>query len=102
MSAAPKLRLFDRPSPRKKDRTVLKPHHLEHLQTWASYDGLTDAEFSHILDCSPSNARGRRTELVGMGLVEDSGATRKTPAGVAATVWCATAAGKALLRKVNR
>lgn len=52
-------------------------------------EGATDLELQAILQApgGPSNLRPRRAELVGDGLLEDSGAKRETPAGKTATVW---------------
>jgi hypothetical protein len=40
--------------------------------------GATDEEVSESLGMNPSTVRPRRLELIGMGLVADSGRTRKT------------------------
>lgn len=52
--------------------------------------GLTDAECQQVLHLDPSTQRPRRIELVRMGLVVDSGETRKTKSGRKATVWRST------------
>jgi hypothetical protein len=49
--------------------------------------GLTDEELQDMLHMNPSTQRPRRVELVRMGLVRNSGRTRKTRAGLSATVW---------------
>lgn len=53
-------------------------------------DGCTDEEMQLALKMNPSTQRPRRGELVGMGLVKDSGRTRRTRSGRRATVWVAT------------
>ena len=52
--------------------------------------GYTDEELQNVLGMNPSTQRPRRIELVAAGLVADSGTTRKTRSGRAATVWVAT------------
>ena len=47
----------------------------------------TDDDMQHGLNMNPSTQRPRRIELVAAGLVRDSGTTRKTRTGRAATVW---------------
>jgi hypothetical protein len=49
--------------------------------------GATDEETQFALAMNPSTQRPRRVELVDMGLVKDSGTTRKTASGRSATVW---------------
>lgn len=49
--------------------------------------GATDEEICHALKLNPSTARPRRVELVERGKVYDSGLTRKTRSGRAATIW---------------
>ena len=49
--------------------------------------GLTDEEMQTISGIPPSTQRPRRIELVGKGLVRDSGAKRKTVSGRQAVVW---------------
>ena len=49
--------------------------------------GLTDEEMQGLLDMNPSTQRPRRSELVALGLVMDSGRTRPTRSGRQATVW---------------
>ena len=49
--------------------------------------GLTDRECQIALCMSGDTQRPRRVELVRMGLVRDSGRTRKTGTGREATVW---------------
>ena len=53
----------------------------------ARSDGMIDEELQAALGMNPSTQRPRRIELVEMGLVVDSGETRKTASGRAATVW---------------
>jgi hypothetical protein len=48
---------------------------------------LTDEEMQVRLEMNPSTQRPRRIELVGMGLVVDSGTTRKTRSGRSAVAW---------------
>jgi hypothetical protein len=60
------------------------------LDELAAYsEGLTDEELQMALPMNPSTERPRRIELVRMGLVADSGRTRRTMAGRQATVWVA-------------
>ena len=54
-----------------------------------SYLGQTDEEIALAWELNPSTSRPRRIELVNAGLVVDSGRTRKTISGRAATVWIA-------------
>jgi protein tyrosine/serine phosphatase len=49
--------------------------------------GMTDEEIQRALKLNPSTERPRRIELVQAGKVRDSGRTRKTKSGRAATVW---------------
>lgn len=49
--------------------------------------GATDEEIQNGLTMNPSTQRPRRIELVNLGLVADSGCTRRTRSGRAATVW---------------
>ncbi len=49
--------------------------------------GATDHELAVALGMNPSTVRPRRLELVESGAVVDSGQTRPTPSGRAATVW---------------
>jgi DNA-binding IclR family transcriptional regulator len=51
--------------------------------------GMTDEEIQRALKLNPSTERPRRIELVQAGKVRDSGRTRKTASGRAATVWAA-------------
>ena len=51
--------------------------------------GATDEEIQDALDMNPSTERPRRVELVKLGLVEDSGETRKTRSNRSAVVWTA-------------
>jgi hypothetical protein len=52
-----------------------------------SNNGRTDEEIQRMLKLNPSTQRPRRIELVQSGMVRDSGRTRKTASGRAATVW---------------
>jgi hypothetical protein len=52
-----------------------------------STHGRTDEEIQRMLKLNPSTQRPRRIELVQAGKVRDSGRTRKTKGGRAATVW---------------
>jgi len=52
-----------------------------------STHGRTDEEIQRMLKLNPSTQRPRRIELVQAGKVRDSGRTRKTKSGRAATVW---------------
>jgi hypothetical protein len=62
---------------------------LDYLQNLRGRDGATDEELQQDLDM-PANTR----ELQNMGLIVDSGTTRKTKSGRAAVVWkLATAQG---------
>lgn len=49
--------------------------------------GQTDEEIQDYLELNPSTERPRRIELLRKGLILDSGVTRKTKSGRAATVW---------------
>lgn len=49
--------------------------------------GATDHETAAALGFPLQTVCARRNELLGTGLVQDSGKTRKTPYGCAATVW---------------
>ena len=49
--------------------------------------GATDEMMQFGLSMNPSTQRPRRIELLRMGLIVDSGLTRKTSSGRAATVW---------------
>jgi hypothetical protein len=55
----------------------------------SSADGLTDEEVQLRLGMPGSTQRPRRIELVAMGLVADSGRTRKTASGRSAAVYIA-------------
>ena len=60
---------------------------------WA-VGGATDEAIALALHMSPSTERPRRVELVEQGWVIDAGFTRKTRAGVNATVWRLTQRGR--------
>ena len=80
-----------------------KPSHLLFLEALAgSKDGLTDYELAGKTGKRESNTRGRRGELCKLGLVEDSGTTRSSPAGVKMTVWIVTPLGWAKLYKLGK
>ena len=51
--------------------------------------GCTDAHLQRVLVLSGDTVRPRRGELQKAGLIVDSGRTRKTSSGRAATVWVA-------------
>lgn len=51
--------------------------------------GATDEEIQAGLTMNPSTQRPRRVELCNLGLVSDSGTTRRTKSGRAAVVWVA-------------
>jgi len=54
-------------------------------------DGATDEEMQGALAMGASTQRPRRIELVELGLVKDSGRTRRTKSGRSAVVWVAAA-----------
>lgn len=60
-------------------------------------DGATDEEGIEGTGLAPNTFRPRRIELVSAGMVKDSGKTRPTKSGRAATVWVATADARAHL-----
>ena len=66
-------------------RLILQAQVLQYLRGFP--DGLTDLEMQEGLDLEGSTQRPRRVELVEQGKVKDSGTTRKTKKGRAATVW---------------
>ena len=47
----------------------------------------TDHEVAQALDLLTDTSRARRVELRDLGMIVDSGRTRPTPSGRAATVW---------------
>jgi transcription initiation factor IIE alpha subunit len=49
--------------------------------------GLTDDEIVSLLGLSPNSVRPRRVELVGSGLVVDSGRTRENDLGNQCIIW---------------
>jgi len=53
-------------------------------------EGATDEQIQNALQMNPSTQRPRRIELVEARKVLDSGKTRKTLSGRAATVWIAS------------
>ncbi len=55
-----------------------------------SSEGLTDEELQTLLGMSANTQRPRRVELERAGLVQDSGLTRETSAGMLAVVWVVT------------
>lgn len=59
----------------------------EVLEAIRFLNGATDEQIQEFTGMNPSTARPRRVELVRMGLVRDSGETRKTVSGRAATFW---------------
>lgn len=68
----------------------------------AGRGGLTDAELSGVTGQGQTQSRGRRQELLLLGYVEDSGTTRKTHSGRAATVWRLTKAGVKKAQQIER
>lgn len=60
----------------------------------ADRGGLTDEEIQGLSGIRPDTARARRVELVRDGWVEDSGRTRPTETGNAATVWVISGPGR--------
>jgi len=58
------------------------------LLEWAKYGG-TDEQIQVALQMPGNVQRPRRIELVAVGLVRDSGRTRKTKSGRQATIWVA-------------
>ena len=54
---------------------------------WSDDPGLTDEQIQERLGLSGNTQRPRRMELVTMGLIKDSGRTRKTKSGREAVVW---------------
>ena len=56
----------------------------------ADKEGATDEELQFRLQMNPSTQRPRRVELVEMGVVKDSGMTRKTASNRNAVVWIAS------------
>jgi hypothetical protein len=52
-------------------------------------EGLTDEAMQDALGMQGSTQRPRRVELVGLGLVVDSGRTAKTKSGRSASLWVA-------------
>ena len=63
--------------------------------------GYTDEECGVALGLTENSVRPRRLELVELGLVEDSGVTRKTKRANDAVVWAATLAGFAEARRLD-
>lgn len=49
--------------------------------------GLTDEDIQQALNMNPSTQRPRRVELVGEGLIQDTGRRRHTKSGMEAVVW---------------
>lgn len=54
---------------------------------WRASEGATDEEIQRAYGMSGNTERPRRRELVKAGLVEDSGARRRTATGREAIVW---------------
>jgi predicted ArsR family transcriptional regulator len=81
------------------ERRPFQPQHARILALLVG--GLTDEELVLKADVSPSGARGRRSELVKMGLVENSGTFRRTGRGRKAAVWRPTSAGLRKLREMS-
>lgn len=65
---------------------TLRLHVLRYIEQRAAL-GATDEEIQDALTMNPSTQRPRRIELARLGLVADSGTTRRTKSGRAATVW---------------
>ena len=91
--------LFDLPPHQRHSKTSraaaesIKPHLnalqarvLGCIQLEPAY-GATDDEIQRMTGMNPSTQRPRRIELLEKGLIRDSGRTRKTKSGRAATVW---------------
>lgn len=55
----------------------------------AGTQGATDEEIQVAMEMNPSTQRPRRIELLGMGLIANSGETRLTRSGRRAVVWIA-------------
>lgn len=61
---------------------------LDHLRDMEDC-GATDEEMQRVIPMSANSQRPRRQELVKVGLVKDSGRTRKTASFFDAVVWVA-------------
>ena len=70
----------------KPDRHTLRDQVLDAIRK-AGALGATDEEIQQRTGMNPSTQRPRRIELVTLLRVADSGTTRKTTSGRAATVW---------------
>jgi hypothetical protein len=91
MSSAPSIAAAD----------AILPHlaHLEALvlralQRFPAGMGATDQELQRLCRLSGDTERPRRVRLVELGLVEDSGQTRRGASGRKATVWTVTQRGR--------
>jgi hypothetical protein len=80
---------------------AILPHlaHLESLvlralQRFPVGIGATDQELQRLCRLSGDTERPRRVRLVELGLVEDSGQTRRGASGRKATVWTVTQRGR--------
>lgn len=71
------------------------------LYTLEWTEGSTDERLCRHIGIAGDTLRPRRRELVGAGLVEDSGETRATNSGRKATVWRLTDAGRERLREIT-
>lgn len=92
----PKLRVFqpEKKKVRIRDRNkYILGHDPFLLKLMERRDGLTDEELSIVVGKGAVDTRGRRKELVNMGLVIDSGAYRPSSAGRKARVWRLTESG---------
>lgn len=72
----------------RKCKTTLRTKILAYIKRRST--GATDAEIQRALHLDGNTVRPRRVELAGMGLIEQNGLKRKTPAGRRANVWVAT------------
>ena len=68
---------------------------------WDAGDGgMTDEEISALLGVAGSSARGRRADLVRLGLIEPAGEQRALASGLFGVVWRVTPAGGATARRL--
>lgn len=68
-------------------REIVLRIHAEHPE------GLTDFELAALMGVTQPSCGKRRLDLMRMGWIEDTGTTRPSPSGSAATVWAITSAG---------
>lgn len=84
-----------RPSTKRAAAESIKPHRAKLQDAVLAYlrgrgsEGATDEEIAVALQLRSDTARPRRTELVDLGKVRDSGRRRATSSGRAAIVWVA-------------